>query len=140
MYSCEDQMDALRLYISIGPAKSSRRATRGRYPSSGGCNLAMGQRLVDQADRVCGQPLQHVFDVRILLVAVDACRVRQLMIAAARWPARRLPAKRQFDRPMAIGRIRFSGPLLLRAGSFELGVRWPYSSLRSTVCHEQWQW
>jgi hypothetical protein len=34
------------------------------------------------------------------------------MIAAARLPARRLPAKSQFERPSAIGRIWFSTQLL----------------------------
>ena len=34
------------------------------------------------------------------------------MIAAARLPARKLPANNQFERPMAIGRIRFSFQLL----------------------------
>jgi len=34
------------------------------------------------------------------------------MIAAARWPARRLPANSQLLRPSAIGRIRFSIQLL----------------------------
>ncbi|MNR63334.1 hypothetical protein D3C85_1856140 [compost metagenome] len=34
------------------------------------------------------------------------------MTAAARWPARRLPAKSQLLRPMAIGRIWFSIQLL----------------------------
>lgn len=36
----------------------------------------------------------------------------KLMTAAARWPARRLPAKSQLFRPMAIGRIWFSIQLL----------------------------
>lgn len=36
----------------------------------------------------------------------------RLMTAAARWPARRLPAKSQLLRPIAIGRIWFSIQLL----------------------------
>jgi hypothetical protein len=35
-----------------------------------------------------------------------------LMMAAARLPARRLPANSQFFRPVAIGRMRFSIQLL----------------------------
>ena len=36
----------------------------------------------------------------------------RLMAAAARWPARRLPANSQLLRPMAMGRIWFSIQLL----------------------------
>jgi hypothetical protein len=36
----------------------------------------------------------------------------RLITAAARWPARNDPANSQFERPSAIGRMRFSTQLL----------------------------
>ena len=36
----------------------------------------------------------------------------KLITAAARWPARKLPANSQFCRPSAMGRMRFSTQLL----------------------------
>lgn len=72
----------------------------------------MRQQFLDPTGRLRGQPLQHVLEVGVRIVAIDVGRVHQLMTAAARWPARRLPANSQFDLPSAIGLIWFSTQLL----------------------------
>ena len=60
----------------------------------------------------CSTAAPDVREVGVRVVPVEPGRVMRLMIAAARLPARKLPANSQFERPMAIGRIWFSTQLL----------------------------
>jgi hypothetical protein len=55
------------------------------------------------------QPLEHIADVGVYgSCPLSLAEWIKLMIAAARLPARRLPANNQFCRPSAMGRMRFS--------------------------------
>ena len=85
----------------------------GRYSGAGGNGLpAMRQQLLDPAGPVRGQSREHILEIGIGVVPFMRADCTKLMTAAARWPARRLPANSQLALPMAIGRIWFSIQLL----------------------------
>jgi len=65
------------------------------------------QELADTGRLLSGQPFEHVLEIAIRIVAVEFGGLDQLMMTAARRPARREPANNQLDRPKVTGRIRF---------------------------------
>ena len=72
----------------------------------------MRQQFVDAAGRLSRQPLEDVAQVGVGICPLSRAEWTRLMMAAARLPARRLPANSQLVRPLAIGRIWFSTQLL----------------------------
>ena len=74
---------------------------------------AVRQQFIDAAHRLRWQPREDILQIRVRVVSVEPCRLDQaIMIAAALWPARKLPANNQVERPTATGRIWFSIQLL----------------------------
>jgi hypothetical protein len=71
---------------------------RTRTRNSNGCDRlpVVRQQFVDPAGRLRWQPLEHVAHVRVGVVPVEPAECIRLMTAAARLPARRLPANSQF--------------------------------------------
>lgn len=73
----------------------------GRHP-------LMRQQLVNLACSLRRQPRQHILEISIRIMPVDARRLDQTHDRPARLPLRSDPANNQFDRPSAHGRIKFS--------------------------------
>ena len=63
-----------------------------------------------------GQPSKHVLKVSVWVVPLMPAECSKLMMAAARLPACRLPAKSQLDLPRVVGLSWFSTHL------FEIGT------------------
>ncbi len=72
----------------------------------------MWKKFGDFAVGASWQARQDILQISEGVMAIKLGGLDQAHDGGARWPARRLPAKSQFFRPVAIGRMQFSIQLL----------------------------
>ena len=73
----------------------------------------MRQQLIDLTRLLRRQPREHILEICIRIMPIDARRLdqthdRRCPLPAARCPLRSAPADNQLERPSAHGRIKFS--------------------------------